>query len=275
MGLHFNAMTDTKPKLTIADVRASQDLSKTAIPLVMRFIFVPAAWPLTVIASRLGLSPNAVTALRGVLYLVAGIMIAQSATPWFVFGFVLYLLAVVADSVDGNLSRLNDAASYFGKFADGLVDALGDLVLPVAVAMHLWAAAFAGAELVMLAFAGVACHAVSFLVIHRLPLFEGMLLSTEGPSGVAAARSAHPRLSAFLVNHSLGRLLMWFDGSGMNAVFDIRYIALFLCALADGMKAFVVILSILYLATMLCLLTIRILRAYTTLDLRRQSRSAA
>lgn len=265
---------DSRRDVTIAEVRASQDLSKTSLPYVMRYVFIPIAWVLTVAASRLGLSANAVTTARWVLYVVAAVMIAQTSQTFFVVGLALYLLSVLSDSVDGNLSRLNDSASYFGKFLDGFIDIVGDLVLSIAIAIHLEANEAPGENLVLFATIGVLCHAISFIIIHRLPLFKSMLAEHEGPAGVAAAGIAHPQLAAFLSRHLCGRFLMMFDTYGMNAIFDLRYVALAICIGTGQMTVFVLFIGALYMLAMLGFVAARIVRAYNELDLHRRSRSA-
>ena len=85
-------------EIGVAKVRASQDLARAGLPLVARYCFVPPAWIITVAALRLGATPNAITALRAGLVVIACALIVS---PLFWLGLALYLLAVVLDHVDG------------------------------------------------------------------------------------------------------------------------------------------------------------------------------
>lgn len=259
-------------RVSIAEVRASQNLAKADIPRIMRYVFVPLSWPLTVLASAAGLSPNAVTAIRGIVILVAMVCMASPETGVFASGVALMVFALVADSVDGNLCRLHDRASFFGKYFDGFVDMATDLLFPMALALHLWRSGAASSHVLVAGAACVAALALIFLLLQRLSLFELMLEKSGVGEG---GRTPHPALQAALSESGWLRPLARFDESGMNLVFDLRYTGLAFALIAGMLPAYLYALAALYVLAMLAIVAVRLLRGYAVLDVRRRSRSAA
>lgn len=83
--------------------------------------------------------PNAVTIASAVLFLAATGLVAFGGPSWVVRGLASAALAValVLDTADGHLARLQGTASEFGRWLDSNLDELGDMALHAAIA---WAA---------------------------------------------------------------------------------------------------------------------------------------
>lgn len=258
----------------ISDVKASQDLSKTSIPLVMRYLFVPAAWPLTVMAVRLGMSPNGATLAHAAISAVGLVLMASASTTLFTLGLALFILAKISDSVDGNLARLQDRASYFGKYFDGLVDMIEDLAFPLVLGLHLWRTGVPADESVVLAGLAVFALAAVFIAIYRLPLFELSLEKDRGAGAMAGSRAAHPRLETFFASGP-GRILLYCDTHGVNLAFDARFVGLAWALVAGSLTGYLVFLTALYAVAAALFVSVRVMRGYATLDVHRRSRSAA
>lgn len=227
-------------------IRASQDLSRSGLPWIAKKLFVPVSWPLTALALRLGATPNSVTAFRAGL-LLAGVAI----TPFSLWGIAVYMLAVVLDHVDGALCRLQNAATWFGKFIDGLVDIAGDALFLPAIGAYLllnghpsWAAAAAFLGGTMIAFA--------FIALYRLPLIE---LQAGVSSWV-----------------SINRFLWLVDLHAANLIFNVRY--LLLPTVFFFPAHYAVFLAALYLAFSILITAARVKRAHGGLNVSRLSRSA-
>lgn len=261
-------------RVDITAVRASQNLAKSSIPLIMRHAFVPAAWPLTVIAARLGFSPNGATLARAAVSASGLTLIACPTGATFAAGLGLFVLAKIADSVDGNLARLQDRASYFGKYVDGLVDMVEDLAFPLALAAHLWLAGETGAWVLLAGAVAVFALAVVFISIYRLPLFEAVLERERGTDAATTSRAAHPRLDSFFQSGA-GRILSAVDAHGVNAAFDARFLALAGALVLDLVPAYLVFLASLYVVGACLIGASRVLRGLLVLDVHRRSRSAA
>lgn len=260
--------------ITIADVRASQNLSAASIPLLMRYVFVPAAWPLTVVAVRVGLSPNQTTLIRAVAGLTAMFLISQGSSALLYAGCLFLLIVLVGDSVDGNLCRLQDRASYFGKFFDGLVDMAIDLMFPFALAIHLWRTDAAGPTIFVYTGFGILALAFVFLVIQRSSFFNILVLQQAGQGAVEGSKQRHPGLLRFLNLSRAGNALAYFGAYGMNLVFDLRYLGFILALLTGGLTGYLYALDALYVAGFFFLCVGRVARAYVEIDVHRRSRSA-
>ena len=79
--------------------------------------------------------PNAVTLASAGLMLAASGLLAFSKVGWAVP--ILLALALVLDTADGHLARLQGTATPFGRWLDAVLDELGDMALHAAIA---WAA---------------------------------------------------------------------------------------------------------------------------------------
>lgn len=223
----------------IAAIRRSQDLSRAGLPFVARHVFVPLSWLLTALALRFGIAPNTVTWMR------AGLMLASvCAIPFTLWGLVPYVVAVILDHVDGSLCRINDTATWYGKFLDGMADLAGDLLLLPALGLYAllndgstWAPAVGAFAT---AFLGLA-----FLAIYRLPLIE------------LQAKAVMPPIPGLL----------------LNAVFDLRYLGM-VPLLLFGAEALVAFLAALYFAASPLIVIVRVCRAKAGLDFHRKSKSS-
>ena len=83
--------------------------------------------------------PNAVTLASGGLVLASAVAVGSGDDSWAARGFAAsgLALALVLDTADGHLARLQGTASEFGRWLDANLDELGDMALHAAVA---WAA---------------------------------------------------------------------------------------------------------------------------------------
>ena len=117
-------MPKSHSKITLALVKRS--ISKENLlkqPFSRRFFFQPLADLLTPCFANAGWSPSGVTHLRGVLSATVLLVIPFSVSPYVspIIALIIIFL-IVLDFVDGNLARINDQASYYGKYLDGYYD---------------------------------------------------------------------------------------------------------------------------------------------------------
>ncbi len=87
--------------------------------------------PFVSVATRLGLSPNAVTTAAFVVAVVASVMlyVAGSDPRWYLPAGLLVLLSGLLDVLDGALARETGTASEAGDFLDHVLDRYGDVVI--------------------------------------------------------------------------------------------------------------------------------------------------
>lgn len=97
----------------------------------------PAGAVLAFAACKLGMTPNAVTVLSGListLGAVAYVLVPGGVAAGGV-AFVVLQLGYVADCSDGQLARAMRRCSPFGAWLDVAVDFLSDITIPVALAV--------------------------------------------------------------------------------------------------------------------------------------------
>ena len=255
--------------ISIDQVRTSQNLENASIPVIMRYIFVPLAWPITSVFATFGVSPNAATTIRFGLILVSTYLLLSGAVALFFYGVGTYIFAVILDSVDGNLSRLQDKASYLGKYLDGIVDIIGELLFHTALIFYFKDHLLNSPLTTFIVLMGALSMGLSFVLVHRLPLF---LMSLPQP--VSEASPPYPVLTKFLKDTFIGRGIIAFDAELFNVIFDIKFLMLVFYILKDEMHHFVISMSYVYIVFTLMFFTSRTLRAYECLDHYRVSRSA-
>lgn len=102
--------------------------------VVVRYLYRPLSFPLSVPPLLIGLGPNQVTFLNFLLVVAACALFAAGIPAATGAGAALFLTIFVVDCVDGNLARYLNQRRYFGKLIDGLVDVLVYLIY-IAVAI--------------------------------------------------------------------------------------------------------------------------------------------
>lgn len=260
-------------RTTIAEIRASQDLSRLVIPWFTRRIFVPVAWPLTIAALWMHISANTATLIRALVMLASLVMLAQPGAVWLHLGITSFVLSVAMDSVDGNICRMKDQASFYGKFLDGFVDNLGDYAFPLFVSWHVFSRSGDQVSLIAGVIASMSL-AISFTVLNRYVIIELLLQQRLYGASPSVGEQLAPRWTAILERHPLGRLLLLIDKHGMNVGFDLKYVLLICCWPLGRLDLFLIGLALVNSVICALYLITRIARAYAFLNVARTSRSA-
>ena len=204
-----------------------------------------------------GWTANQMTTLR--LGLAALAMLLLIAAPpdlhWLVA--VLYYLCFIGDCLDGNLARLSNGTSYWGKFYDGVADRFYYAAAPLAAGIGLWRETGHAWPLVAGAVAAL-LYTYNDLISNRLQYFR---LWMEGQTGPASYRRGKV-LSAFegwidrVMNNGffVAPLLLLLPGAGLQWYF-------WSLLLLQGMLGGLGLLALLHIS-------------YRTLSRTRQSRHA-
>ena len=98
---------------------ASIERNRFYIYYVMR----PLSIPFTIFSRWIGLTPNQATLLGNIFILISTILLLSGSQNTIAV-VILYNLYCIFDHVDGNLARLGNSSSSFGKYYDGLSDHL-------------------------------------------------------------------------------------------------------------------------------------------------------
>jgi phosphatidylglycerophosphate synthase len=110
------------------------------VPAYMRWVNRGLARYPAALAFRLGVSPNAVTAVSGLLSLLGMglIAFAPMSIATGIGAAALLAAGFVLDSADGQLARLSGRGSAAGEWLDHVVDAVRTPALHLAVLIGLW-----------------------------------------------------------------------------------------------------------------------------------------
>ena len=80
------------------------------------------AWYVTPIFYYLRLSPNSISVIALLTGLYGSLLIFQNGIDYIGYGVILFILSVIIDHCDGNIARLKNIPTFFGRFMDGLFD---------------------------------------------------------------------------------------------------------------------------------------------------------
>ena len=166
-------------RITVADVKASFNKNVRDHFTVMWF-GRPIADAITPYFYNNGWTANGVTLFRIVVCFI-GLVCFSLPYDW---GPALAALAfyngVIMDCVDGNLSRLKNSATFFGKFVDGLADILYVGLAPVVAGLGIWINTGEGVYLLCGALTSC-CAIMTQAVRSRVMFFQEWMVAQSGP----------------------------------------------------------------------------------------------
>lgn len=97
------------------------------------YFYRPFGYVLALVSHRFGLSPNAVTVLGMFIGVIGGHLFYYNDLTLNIIGILLLVFVEALDSADGQLARISDKKSQYGRILDGL----GDNVKFVSVYFHI------------------------------------------------------------------------------------------------------------------------------------------
>lgn len=173
--------------------------------------------------------PNHLTLATAALMLGVAALVAAGPPGWIgqAAAAVALALALVLDTTDGRLARLQGTASAFGRWLDQILDELGDLALHGAIA---WAAYIANGRPLWLAL-GILYASGKYLFLVQSLL--GDELEREGGGDQPLSRSSLQQAIADPIR-STGRFAAWARLAGHA---DVRWHLWILLALAGRLDA--------------------------------------
>ena len=166
-------------RITVADVKASFN-KKVRDHFTVMWVGRPIADAITLYFYNNGWTPNGVTLFRSVVCFM-GLACFLLPYDW---GPALAALAFyngfIMDCVDGNLSRLQNSATFFGKFVDGLADILYVGLAPLMAGLGIWINT--GEGVYLLCGALTSCCAIMVQAVRsRVMFFEEWMVAQSGP----------------------------------------------------------------------------------------------
>ncbi len=152
--------------------------------------------------------PNLVTLASGGLVLASATVVAFPPDSWWCRGFAAgaLALALVLDTADGHLARLQGTSSEFGRWLDANLDELGDMALHAAVA---WSAFNRDANPTWLLVGMIYAMGKYLFVVgsHTGEILESS--SVTAPSVMGQSRSTWGRRAVVALGHADIRWHLW------------------------------------------------------------------
>lgn len=251
----------TRKKITVGDVRRSFNRERGAsMPYSAIYFGRPIADLVTPLFYNIGWQANDVTLLRVGLSVLALLCIGTGQQILLYAGAGIALLAFVLDYVDGHLARLNDNATYWGKFSDGLGDYIFPALGVMAAGCGQWAQHGDGRYLLAGAIVSVVVMSVR-VARDRLRYFELWMTSQSGA----------------LMPEQAAKAAFWRKKEGRIAAFtaDARTAVLLLLFVPDAGLVFFIVLAVLQAVTESLWLWYTLKSGYATLNRWRRSYHAA
>ena len=218
-------------KAEFVRVRNSYNRSAKAT-FFMKHLARPAADVVTPFFTRYRIEANHVTYFRLGMVVGALSLIVSGYTWALPISFVCFYINVVLDCVDGNLARLDNTASYWGKFIDGVSDNIQLHFMSLAIALWMWqnglpewGLAVAGGISTLSAFA----HGLR----ARFSFFREWMVAVSGPLSEAdTARTERARTLQRMAIHvfqpaSFFAPVFWLDPTGSWLFGYLGFLVLF------------------------------------------------
>ena len=89
---------------------------------ILIYLFSLVSYIFTPIFLIFKIKPNSITLLNFVLALSSLVLIFSAQNIYFVYGILIYFIFRILDFCDGNVARMTQQASFFGRFLDSTLD---------------------------------------------------------------------------------------------------------------------------------------------------------
>jgi len=218
-------MTASQPALprrsfreSLAELKSHQK-AKRGVSVYSIYVNRPIGSRLAVVADTLGLTPNAVTLLSGIVSLVAVALVAF-VPPTIESGVVIaFLLALgfALDSADGQLARLQGHSSTAGEFLDHMTDLVVKMLLHGAVLVAWFRLGVTGSELLI----PLGFQLVAVMLFFGATLAGKLVVRGEGQSEPTKYRPW------ILLPADHGAICLSFLVWGWQSAFLVVYLVLF------------------------------------------------
>ena len=257
---------------TLAAIIDSQDLSGGAYPWTFKYVLIPLAWPFTWLFLKVGVGPNQATIIRLATLIAAFVCMLVLADDFMFLAIAVFFVALVLDCTDGQICRVTDTASYFGKFFDGLIDSIMQVCLPLVLAIG-YQHIYPDENLLIISGVATAAYALTELSILRFALTDQTLQAARASAKTALPTYELPGSDAIKRLHERG-VLDFFDYRMVNVAFDIRYSGLFLALVIGRIDWYLHVLAIFQSSLFIGFFHARVMRASINFNVWRRSATA-
>ena len=80
------------------------------------------AWYVTPLFYYLRIKPNIISIISLITGIIAALIIIYGGKDAYLYGVLIYIFSIIFDHCDGNIARLRNIPTFFGRFMDGLFD---------------------------------------------------------------------------------------------------------------------------------------------------------
>ena len=240
-----------KKKYTLKMIINSQDYRKISSVFLFKYFFIPLAWPITWFFLLINLSPNQVTLIRLIITIMAYFLIILG-NP--IIGFILIYIALIIDCADGQLARVLDKASYFGKFFDGWVDCIFEISFPLIIAFYLLKID-GGHSIIILGLLAGLMNALYWITLLRYSLNK-------------------PYMKEYSFPKLFNKVSQYLDGRFLVDWFDIKYFIFPIFVIFNILEYFIVILFIVNTLLFIIYSIQRFYKGYYLLKVHKKSMSS-
>lgn len=102
----------------IAKVNKGQIYNLYSTEALLRIL----AWPLTPFFYYLKIKPNSISLIALITGIAGSVVILLYGNEFYAVGIIIYVTSILFDHCDGNIARLRNIPTFFGRFMDGLFD---------------------------------------------------------------------------------------------------------------------------------------------------------
>lgn len=200
--VHIGTFLVTRPEdVPIAEKFLAEGIRRSTKGPIARYLNKRFSLPVSLILSKLWISPNTITACNICVGLSASIFVADGRQYWAVLlGAFLYQLASIADGCDGEVAKFTFRSSKFGQYIDTISDNLSLLALMVAMMIGWWRASASPAVFVLggvMLLGAVVSLSVMGLTLARYTT-SASLVAYETEFVAKLSRPYHPWLLGFI-----------------------------------------------------------------------------
>ena len=206
-------------RVTLEDVRASIN-TKVPTHIPVTWFGRPISNLITPAFYNSGCTANGVTTFRAYIGFAAVAALLGPAPLWPIIGAIGFYICFILDCVDGNLARLRNEVSYWGKFIDGLSDSVFMLLAPFTAGVGIWLNG-GPAEFMLLGGAIAFISSTTQMIRSRLSFFREWMTGLSGPiddatnTRLEAPRRLSKISATILVNGTfVAPLLLCIPGNG-------------------------------------------------------------
>ena len=89
---------------------------------IFEFIYRKVSFFITPFFIQIGISPNLISGLGLTIGLISSALIFSSTEANIRLGVIFFFIAAVVDYADGNVARMVNRSSFYGRFIDGFID---------------------------------------------------------------------------------------------------------------------------------------------------------